>query len=246
IELSEDGRIEDGISAANGELAIAARIPGEAEARAEIGVDVGAEGARLAIPTGVHGASEQSGDGILCVGIEVAVAVIAFKRLLLEVIAQAEIERHPACDFPIVLNKEAGGVSYLGLTEPAVSRGAADGAENKGREPGPGAGRRLRIRREVGIECEGARRIAALPVVPAQETVLHAGLHGVAALDLGHDVSEVPVQRAARADGAIADRRESEIDDRKQVGGGTRWAAEPLRQVLNVDLRDETERVAHK
>src|SRR5258708_38258192 len=69
--------------------------------------------------------------------------------------------------------------------------------------------------------------------------MLPAALHGVAALDLSDDVGEIPVERSARADSAVADRREAEVDDRKQVGGYAGGPAEALPNALSSTCREE-------
>src|SRR5262249_14166223 len=96
------------------------------------------------------------------------------------------------------------------------------------------AGRGLRICREVGIECERARWLAALAVVAAQQTLLHAALDGVAALDLGHDVGEIPVQGSARAHRAVAAGRGAEVYDWAKGGGNAGGQAELLWHVLTI------------
>ena len=232
IELREDRRIVDGISAANHQLSIAERIPGEAESRREIGVDVWTERARLAIEARVHSAAEQAGDRILRVRIEIADAIVALERLLHEIVAESEIQREAARYFPVVLNEGAGRVAYLGLAQHSIEGGAGYRAEHEGSKSRAGAGRLLRIRREVGIERERARWLTTLAIVPSQQPMLHARLHGVAASDLGYDVCEIPIERAARAYSSVADRRVAEVHDRKQIRRDAGGESQLLRPVL--------------
>jgi hypothetical protein len=93
---NEEIGIKGGVAAAHDRLPFAKYILGEPKTRAEIVFISAAKTAWLPVHVGKHRASQQSTHRVYRVRIKVAGAVVDFVRLLLEIVAQSQIERQSA------------------------------------------------------------------------------------------------------------------------------------------------------
>ena len=121
-------------------------------------------------------------------------AIVQFDHRKLDVIAQAEVQRQPVVDLPVVLEK-AGHVGLLAIERVVpIDVGVVHGAEQQ-RRHGIAVEGALRTARELlrpaGVEAHQAGGTARALIATMNRSPFHAVLQRVAALGLGQAGLEV-------------------------------------------------------